>query len=88
MMPLIGSVSHLKPAFCQVDTKYVYINLLMSLVVELVQVWTSDPHYIKSILATDFDGYTKGKRLTYALASVLGSGIFNSDGDIWKYLSL
>jgi hypothetical protein len=50
----------------------------------LLKVWTSDPRHIKLILSTDFDGYAKGERFTYAMGSVLGSGIFNSDGDIWK----
>ncbi|KIM77311.1 hypothetical protein PILCRDRAFT_825474 [Piloderma croceum F 1598] len=49
------------------------------------QVWTIDPRHVKSILATDFDGYAKGERLTNAMSTVLGNGIFNTDGDIWKF---
>lgn len=46
--------------------------------------WTSDPRHIQSILSTDFDGYAKGERVISTLSSVLGTGIFNSDGDNWK----
>jgi hypothetical protein len=49
------------------------------------QVWTSDPRHIQSILSTDFDGYAKGERVISTLSSVLGTGIFNSDGDNWKF---
>jgi cytochrome P450 len=48
-------------------------------------VWTSDPRHVKSILSTDFDGYAKGERQNNALRTVLGNGIFNADGDIWKF---
>ena len=48
------------------------------------KVWTIDPRHMKSILATDFDCYAKGERLTFAFSTVLGLGIFNTDGDTWK----
>ncbi|KAG2056638.1 cytochrome P450 [Suillus hirtellus] len=39
---------------------------------------------IKTILATDFDNYVKGAKFREAADSVLGTGVFNSDGEIWK----
>ncbi|KAG1790441.1 cytochrome P450 [Suillus plorans] len=39
---------------------------------------------IKTILATDFDNYVKGAKFREAVDSVLGTGVFNSDGEIWK----
>lgn len=49
-----------------------------------VKVWTSDYRNIKSILVSDFEGYHKGPRFDNAVGSVLGMGVFNSDGDLWK----
>ncbi|KAF8055213.1 cytochrome P450 monooxygenase pc-1 [Lyophyllum atratum] len=48
-------------------------------------VFTSCPEHIKTILATDFNNYVKGKRFHNTMLSVLGSGVFNSDGDMWKF---
>ncbi|KZP20533.1 cytochrome P450 [Athelia psychrophila] len=48
---------------------------------------TTEPDNIKTILATDFANYQKGMfgcdKLQYQLNSVLGTGVFNSDGDIF-----
>lgn len=30
--------------------------------------------------------FHSGERFQYAMSAVLGSGVFNSDGDIWKYV--
>ncbi|KDQ49960.1 hypothetical protein JAAARDRAFT_611408 [Jaapia argillacea MUCL 33604] len=46
---------------------------------------TTEPEYIKTILSTDFHNYVKGERFQYAMESVLGSGVFNADGDMWKF---
>ncbi|TCD70445.1 hypothetical protein EIP91_003526 [Steccherinum ochraceum] len=46
---------------------------------------TCDPDVIKTILATDFDNYVKGPVFQYANKTVLGSGVFNVDGDLWKF---
>ncbi|KAG6844792.1 hypothetical protein H0H87_003721 [Tephrocybe sp. NHM501043] len=43
------------------------------------------PDHIKLILATDFQNYEKGSRFQGSMASVLGYGVFNSDGDMWKF---
>ncbi|KAJ7054373.1 cytochrome P450 monooxygenase pc-3 [Mycena amicta] len=41
---------------------------------------TTEPEYIKIVLATDFANYEKG-----CMDSVLGTGVFNSDGEMWKF---
>lgn len=48
-------------------------------------IWSDHPAFAKEILATDFNNYVKGERFQLALCSMLGTGIFNSDGDIWKF---
>ncbi|KAI1783318.1 cytochrome P450 [Ganoderma leucocontextum] len=39
----------------------------------------------QTILATDFNSYEKGPMLYRQLNALLGSGVFNSDGDMWKF---
>ncbi|KAF9459406.1 CYP63 cytochrome P450 monooxygenase-like protein [Collybia nuda] len=48
-------------------------------------IFTTSPEHIKLILATDFQNYVKGERFHKTMFSVLGSGVFNSDGDMWKF---
>ncbi|KAH7927164.1 cytochrome P450 [Leucogyrophana mollusca] len=45
---------------------------------------TLEPNHIKTVLATDFNNYVKGEKFQQKAASVLGSGVFNSDGETWK----
>ncbi|TRM57429.1 cytochrome P450 [Schizophyllum amplum] len=50
-----------------------------------VQFVTTEPDHVKAILATQFEDFDKGP-LTYdQVKSLLGSGVFNSDGDMWKF---
>ncbi|OCH85955.1 cytochrome P450 monooxygenase pc-3 [Obba rivulosa] len=46
---------------------------------------TVEPNHIKAILATDFPKWEKGPKFRGRVASVLGSGVFASDGDMWKF---
>ncbi|KAF7966888.1 hypothetical protein HWV62_36642 [Athelia sp. TMB] len=46
---------------------------------------TYEPEIIKKILATDFPIYVKGEKFHHSMASVLGTGLFNSDNDMWKF---
>ncbi|KAG9079619.1 hypothetical protein FRC06_007622 [Ceratobasidium sp. 370] len=48
-------------------------------------IFTTEPAHIRSILSTDFASYEKGRRNQDKLDSVLGSGVFNSDGEMWKF---
>ncbi|KAJ3824548.1 cytochrome P450 monooxygenase pc-1 [Lentinula raphanica] len=48
-------------------------------------VFTCQPEHIQLILATDFGNYAKGERFQRNMSSVLGAGVFNSDGDMWKF---
>ncbi|GJE84229.1 cytochrome P450 [Phanerochaete sordida] len=46
---------------------------------------TQDAAVIKSILATDFSNWIKGERFDTYMHSVLGTGVFNADGELWKF---
>ncbi|KAH9950984.1 cytochrome P450 [Amylocystis lapponica] len=46
---------------------------------------TCDVNIIKSVLATNFQNFVKGDRFQKITNTVLGSGVFNSDGDMWKF---
>ncbi|KAF9481093.1 cytochrome P450 [Pholiota conissans] len=48
-------------------------------------IMTTSPEHIKTILATDFQNYVKGPRFQSNMGAVLGTGVFNSDGDMWKF---
>ncbi|KAL1745384.1 cytochrome P450 [Schizophyllum fasciatum] len=56
------------------------INVLWS-----KQYFTICPEHVKLILASDFSNYEKGPRFAFNMRSVLGTGVFNSDGDMWKF---
>ncbi|TCD70442.1 hypothetical protein EIP91_003523 [Steccherinum ochraceum] len=46
---------------------------------------TNDAHVIKAVLATDFNSFGKGQLFQGLTFSVLGTGVFNADGDMWKF---
>ncbi|KAF8522182.1 cytochrome P450 [Hysterangium stoloniferum] len=46
---------------------------------------TMNPENVKRVLATDFDNYVKGEFFNSTMQSVLGVGVFNSDGDMWQF---
>ncbi|KAK0200571.1 cytochrome P450, partial [Desarmillaria ectypa] len=46
---------------------------------------TTSPKHIQHILATEFENFEKGQKFQYAMKSVLGVGVFNADGDMWKF---
>ncbi|KAF8905836.1 cytochrome P450 [Gymnopilus junonius] len=47
--------------------------------------FTTEPEYIKAILASQFDNFEKGPALNDQNKHILGTGVFNSDGDMWKF---
>ncbi|KAF9033991.1 cytochrome P450 [Hymenopellis radicata] len=46
---------------------------------------TVSPKHIQAILATQFDKFEKGPTFRTVMKPVLGSGIFNADGDMWRF---
>ncbi|KAF8523080.1 cytochrome P450 monooxygenase pc-3 [Hysterangium stoloniferum] len=48
-------------------------------------IFTIEPENIKAVLATNFDNFEKGKEFHRFVKSVLGTGVFNSDGEMWKF---
>ncbi|TCD69853.1 hypothetical protein EIP91_005930 [Steccherinum ochraceum] len=46
---------------------------------------TYDANVIKAVLATDFSNFIKGERFRAYVYSVLGTGVFNADGDRWRF---
>lgn len=56
-----------------------------------LRIWFTDryivnePEYIKRILATDFEGFEKGEEFRFQHYTLLGTGVFNADGDLWKF---
>ncbi|KAM5541252.1 hypothetical protein V8D89_005181 [Ganoderma adspersum] len=51
------------------------------------RIFTCEPEYIKTILATDFNSYEKGPLLHEQLNTLLGPGVFNSDGTFHRTMT-
>ncbi|CAK5275913.1 unnamed protein product [Mycena citricolor] len=49
------------------------------------RIFTTEPNYVKAILATDFNNYWKGPVEGHRGAALLGSGVFNTDDEMWKF---
>ncbi|KAH9927188.1 cytochrome P450 monooxygenase pc-2 [Epithele typhae] len=47
--------------------------------------FTADVNVIKTLLATGFEHFEKGPTLRETLDTLLGTGVFNSDGEMWKW---
>ncbi|CAI9785875.1 unnamed protein product [Fraxinus pennsylvanica] len=46
---------------------------------------TANPENVEYMLKTRFDNYPKGKTFSAILGDLLGKGIFNVDGHLWKF---
>ncbi|KAF8894964.1 cytochrome P450 [Mucidula mucida] len=46
---------------------------------------TISPKHIQALLATQFDKFEKAPTFRDVMKPVLGSGIFNADGDMWRF---
>ncbi|XP_009618179.1 cytochrome P450 94C1-like [Nicotiana tomentosiformis] len=46
---------------------------------------TANPENVEYMLKTRFDNYPKGKTFSTILGDFLGRGIFNVDGDLWRF---
>ncbi|WJX12038.1 hypothetical protein P8452_02578 [Trifolium repens] len=49
------------------------------------QVFTANPAVVQHILKTNFSCYRKGQTLHRSVGDFLGNGIFNADGETWKF---
>ncbi|KAI3618254.1 cytochrome p450 monooxygenase pc-3 [Moniliophthora roreri] len=54
----------------------------------LAKIFTMEPTHVKAILATQFNDFEKGPFQYQQWHTLLGSGVFNSDGETWKYAFL
>ncbi|KIY49751.1 cytochrome P450 [Fistulina hepatica ATCC 64428] len=62
-----------------------YGNTYVLSFVNETRIFTTEPVHLKAVLATQFNDFDKGPQLFEMFYSLLGRGVFNSDGDIWKY---
>jgi fatty acid omega-hydroxylase len=46
--------------------------------------YTADPRNVEHVLRTNFGNYPKGPEFMDAFRDLLGDGIFNADGDLWR----
>ncbi|KGN59117.1 cytochrome P450 94C1 [Cucumis sativus] len=62
----------------QSPTKTIHIHVLRNTI-------TANPDNVEYILKTKFENYPKGKIFSSILGDFLGRGIFNVDGDLWRF---
>ncbi|KAI3611978.1 cytochrome p450 monooxygenase pc-3 [Moniliophthora roreri] len=48
----------------------------------IVTIW---PEHLHILLASDFPNYVKGERFQKGMSSMLGVGVFNADGEMWRF---
>ncbi|PPQ70103.1 hypothetical protein CVT25_005608, partial [Psilocybe cyanescens] len=58
------------------------VNIDLSTSISLL---TNEPDHVKTILATQFDSFAKGSLFISQIDSLFGEGVFNSDGEMWKF---
>ncbi|KAI0369451.1 cytochrome P450 [Pilatotrama ljubarskyi] len=85
-----GSIDVLQRIFASDKTRYMgnsifqwteeYGNIFNFRVMFEDRILTCEPEHIKMMLATDFNHYEKGPLLNEQLNTLLGQGVFNSDG--------
>ncbi|KAI0652994.1 cytochrome P450 monooxygenase pc-3 [Cubamyces menziesii] len=90
-----GSIDLLRRIFALDKTRYMghslyqwteeYGNIFNFRVMFEDRIMTIEPEYIKLMLATDFPHYEKGPLLSHQLYTLLGHGVFNSDGEMWRF---
>ncbi|TFK35037.1 cytochrome P450 monooxygenase pc-3 [Crucibulum laeve] len=93
--PIPGSVSLLMMALENFKTGYPgdmfvewaqkYGNIFNFKILFENRFFTCEPEHIKAILATQFDNFEKGPQFQEQMKAVLGTGVFNSDGEMWKF---
>ncbi|CAN4118828.1 unnamed protein product [Withania somnifera] len=59
-------------------TRAIHIHVLGNII-------TSNPQNVEYMLKTRFENYPKGKTFSTILGDFLGRGIFNVDGDLWRF---
>ncbi|KAK0438214.1 cytochrome P450 monooxygenase pc-2 [Armillaria borealis] len=85
---IVDSVKHGYPdeAFHEWSEKYG--STFSFTVFSDTRVFTIDPEHVKAILTTQFQNFEKAIKGAFSFAttkSLLGEGIFNVDGDMWKF---
>ncbi|KAK6926609.1 Cytochrome P450 [Dillenia turbinata] len=59
-------------------TQTIHVHVLRNII-------TANPKNVERIVKTNFENYPKGKPFSAILGDLLGRGIFNVDGEYWKF---
>ncbi|KAL0953038.1 hypothetical protein HGRIS_007240 [Hohenbuehelia grisea] len=82
---VMHSWAHEYPGDALADYVQKFGNVINLYVLWRNNIFTTCPEHIKMILATDFNNYEKGSTFRNCLEALLGTGVFNSDGEMWKF---
>ncbi|KAK6996014.1 glycosyltransferase family 39 protein [Favolaschia claudopus] len=73
------------PAEALIDWFEKYGNTVLFRLLFEDRIATTEPAYIKAMLATDFADFWKGPEDAARNNSLLGTGVFNTDDEMWKF---
>ncbi|KAF8994419.1 cytochrome P450 monooxygenase pc-3 [Cyathus striatus] len=85
MKKFVDNLHNGYPGDLLVDWKEKYGNTYQICLPLERRVFTFEPDHVKAILAAQFATFEKGPMAFEQAKSMLGSGVFNSDGDMWKF---
>ncbi|KAI8810649.1 cytochrome P450 [Cladochytrium replicatum] len=90
-LPVIGHIHHVlsnKDRLHDYNYETVYSSkgemLYESIPFTGIQFFLTTPEAVEFVLRTKFESFEKGSEFRRRFHSVLGNGIFNSDGDLWR----
>uniref|UniRef100_A0A0W0GF85 Cytochrome p450 n=1 Tax=Moniliophthora roreri TaxID=221103 RepID=A0A0W0GF85_MONRR len=78
-----SKLPHVGDAFLEWHQQYG--NIYTANIFSEIRIFTMEPTHVKAILATQFNDFEKGPFQYQQWHTLLGSGVFNSDGETWKF---
>ncbi|KAF1796237.1 cytochrome P450 [Mucor lusitanicus] len=82
---LLGNIHRLYDFQLEQFEKVDALTMTMPVAGNVNSIFTIDPQNVDYILKGNFKNYLKGPKFNWALSELLGNGIFNANGEKWKY---
>ncbi|KAG1115501.1 hypothetical protein G6F42_013920 [Rhizopus arrhizus] len=82
---LLGNIHRLYDFQLEQFEKVDALTMTMPVAGNPTSIFTIDPQNVDYILKGNFKNYLKGPKFNSALSELLGKGIFNANGEKWKY---
>ncbi|KAI8889502.1 cytochrome P450 [Backusella circina FSU 941] len=82
---ILGNIPRIHDMMCDLFERLDSMTVTSPSLGKPATIMTIDPQNVEYFLKTNFKNYMKGPRFDYALRPLLGDGIFNANGEHWKY---